>query len=168
MASEAAGAPDAAGNQRDSWAPDDVFNAILRYSVVPTFDLILEGIDGVLLVRRRISPYARLWALPGLRMHKGETLYECLSRIAHDEVGVQIDPYKGRFVNQAVARFQTHQKRQDLSTCYAFNLEIDRVVLNAEHLSSWMFVRDLENIPDAIGGLYSDHLNRYFQTRGEE
>lgn len=150
----------------DPWAPDEVFQSILRYSVVPTFDLVLDGIDGVLLVRRIISPYDGLWALPGLRIFKGETIYECLSRIALHEVGIRVEPVNAKFVNQAVAKFDTHQERQDLSTCYAFKLETDHINLNSDHLSGLTFVKDLANAPSDIGDLYVGHLRCYFEMKG--
>ncbi|HVB42631.1 MAG TPA: NUDIX domain-containing protein [Streptosporangiaceae bacterium] len=152
----------------EAWAPDDVFESILRYSVIPTFDLILEGVEGILLVRRRIAPYRDLWALPGLRILKGEAIEACLERIAHDEVGLQISPAQGMFINQAIAKFKTHHERQDLSTCYAFELEIDQVTLNDEHLSSSIFIRDKSTMPNAIGGLYREHLYRYFDIKNSK
>lgn len=153
------------GARNDAWAPDEVFESILQYSVVPTFDLILESVEGILLVRRRISPYNGLWALPGLRIFRGESVAECLARIAFDEVGLRINSARGTFVNQATVEFRTDSQRQDLSTCYAFELEIDNVVLNDDHLSSWMFIRDVAEIPATTGGLYKEHLNRYFEMR---
>ena len=157
--------PEVGGARNEAWAPAEIFESILRYSVVPTFDLILESVEGILLVRRCISPYKGLWALPGLRIFKGESIAECLARIALDEVGLRVNPAHGTFINQATVKFRTDNERQDLSTCYAFELEIDDVMLNNDHLSAWMFIRDMTKIPVTTGGLYKEHLNRYFEMR---
>jgi ADP-ribose pyrophosphatase YjhB (NUDIX family) len=151
------------GYSDDSWAPQEIFQSILAYSVVPTFDLILKGVDGVLLVKRRIAPYQGLWALPGLRILRSESIPECLERIACMEVGLRLDPSLAVYVNQALAEFDT---RKDLSTCYAFELDIERINLNEDHLSDWMFIKDLANAPASMGELYREHLHRYFAVVG--
>jgi ADP-ribose pyrophosphatase YjhB (NUDIX family) len=148
------------GDHDEVWAPEEIFESILKYSVVPTFDLILKGTQGVLLVKRRIAPYYGLWALPGLRIFKDESLSTCLARIAEDEVGLRIGPSRGTYVNQSVVRFST---RQDLSTCYAFELDIEHVKLNEEHLSDWTFVKTLADVPAETGDLYREHLRHYFE-----
>ena len=56
-------------NDKLVYAPREIFERILKYAVIPTFDLILEcRSQGVVLVRRKIAPYKNTWALPGLRM----------------------------------------------------------------------------------------------------
>jgi ADP-ribose pyrophosphatase YjhB (NUDIX family) len=144
------------------WAPRPVFDSILQYTVIATFDLILESPDGVLLVRRRIEPYRGSWALPGLRMLKGESIGACVQRIAWTEVGCRIDPERRVFVNQTVGRFRSQQHRQDVSTCYAFQLDDKNIELNNDNLSGWMFIEDLESAPKALGRVYRDHLEHYF------
>lgn len=146
------------------WAPRPVFDSILQYTVIATFDLILESSEGVLLVRRRIEPYRGMWGLPGLRMLKGETIEKCLRRIAWTEVGCRIDPQRKVFVNQAIGRFRSQQHRQDVSTCYAFQLDGENIELNRTNLSGWTFIKDLKGAPKAIGGLYLEHLGHYFGT----
>ena len=38
--------------------PKDVYDVILEYAVIPTFDLVIEyGNHGVILVKREIPPY---------------------------------------------------------------------------------------------------------------
>jgi ADP-ribose pyrophosphatase YjhB (NUDIX family) len=146
------------------WAPDEAFAAMLQYGVIPTFDVILHGPDGVLLVRRRISPYANMWALPGLRILKGETIEVCLHRIARDEVGIDVNPAAARFVSQAVVKFSSNYRRQDLSSCYGFEIGAQTVKLNEEHLSDWTFAWDMDSLPTPIGELYRAHLSHYFAS----
>lgn len=153
-------APRSNGGHDEVWAPDEIFDSILKYSVIPTFDLILKGTQGILLVKRCIAPYNGLWALPGLRIFRGESILTCLSRIAEEEVGLDIEPSQGAYVNQSVVGFDT---RHDLSTCYAFELNIDHVTLNEAHLSDWTFVKELADIPAETGDLYREHLRHYFE-----
>jgi ADP-ribose pyrophosphatase YjhB (NUDIX family) len=150
------------GRNTKAWAPDDAFAIMLRYGVIPTFDLILHGPRGVLMVRRRISPYEGAWALPGLRILKGETIEDCLRRIAEDEVGIKIEPAAARFVSQTVVRFPSDHNRQDLSNCYAVEIGTEKVSINKEYLSAWSFAKDLDSMPTPLGDLYRHHLSCYF------
>ena len=144
-----------------AWAPDAVFEAILQYTVIATFDLILEFPKGILLARRRLAPYKGLWALPGLRMLKGETFDQSLRRIARTEAGVRVDAGEKIFVNQAVRKFNS-PIRQDLSTCYAFRLNDQEAQINQERFSGSMYIKAETDIPESIGGIYREHLERYF------
>ena len=135
-----------------AYAPQDVFQQIQRYAVIPTFDLIVWIEEkGVVLVKRKIAPYKATWALPGLRMMKPEGIEDTLARIAEKEIGVAIDPAKHIFIDQYVGKFKTESNRQDLSTCYAFFVDPVEVVLNSEHFSSVRFIRNLEQAPVRTG-----------------
>ncbi len=58
------------------FAPRDIFEKILEYAVIPTFDLVIELPEGgIILLFRKIKPYAHTWALPGLRMLKPESIH---------------------------------------------------------------------------------------------
>lgn len=50
------------------FAPREVFEHVLEYAVIPTFDLVVELPEdgGVVLARRTIAPYRNKRALPGL------------------------------------------------------------------------------------------------------
>jgi ADP-ribose pyrophosphatase YjhB (NUDIX family) len=49
------------------FAPREIFEQILEWSVIPTFDLLIQyGDQGIILVKRKIAPYKDQWALPGL------------------------------------------------------------------------------------------------------
>lgn len=97
--------------------PDEAWEIIRRYAVIPAFDPVIE-IPGrsILLVRRRLVPYRGVWALPGLRMHRPESVSDTLRRIARDQVGLEIDADTRMFLGQYVGRFRTDFQRQDLST----------------------------------------------------
>jgi ADP-ribose pyrophosphatase YjhB (NUDIX family)/GNAT superfamily N-acetyltransferase len=117
------------------FAPREVFDQLLEYMVIPTFDLVIEyGQQGIVLVRRAIAPYQHQWALPGLRMFKGESIDDTLRRIARQEVGLEIDPRQKVLLGQFVGRFKTEHQRQDLSTGYWIKVPPRQpIVLNPAH-----------------------------------
>ena len=48
--------------------------------------------DGALLFTKRdVEPFAGMWRLPGSFLFKGETISECLKRIAKEEVDVDLN-----------------------------------------------------------------------------
>jgi ADP-ribose pyrophosphatase YjhB (NUDIX family) len=150
-------------NNKLVYAPRDIFEQILKYAVIPTFDLIIVcRSQGVVLVRRKIAPYKNTWALPGLRMMKPEGISDTLARIALQEVGVEIESDTRRFIGQYVGRFRTEQGRQDLSTCYAVNCEARKIQINTEHFSGYRFVQGMIEVPENIGAMYLYFLEEYF------
>lgn len=141
------------------YAPREIFEQILTWAVIPTFDLVIEieG-QGFLLVKRKISPYKGQWALPGLRMYKGEEINDSLVRIAQQEVGLRLDPNKKVLIGQYVGKFKTECERQDLSTAYYFKLPSStEVIINPEHFSSYVLTRE---IPKNIGAMYRFYLKK--------
>src|SRR5690606_24956929 len=46
--------------------------------------------DEVLLIRRALPPYAKLWTFPGGRMEAGESAEECARREVREELGVTV------------------------------------------------------------------------------
>jgi ADP-ribose pyrophosphatase YjhB (NUDIX family) len=145
------------------WAPREAFETVLRWAVIPTFDLVLSyGDAGVIVVRRRIAPYKGVWALPGLRMHKPESIEDTLHRIALNELGLEIDPSKRTFLGQYVGRFRTEQGRQDLSTGYHVPVDAAQEIHpNSAHFTSHAIVK---SVPQRVGAMYRFYLERYFET----
>ncbi len=148
------------------FAPQDVFEKILVYAVIPTFDIIVRfGDRGVILVRRKIAPYKNTWALPGLRMMKPEGIEDTLKRIARTAIGVTIDPGRRKFIGQYVGRFRTEHHRQDLSTCYAVPCDARDVVLNREHFTGHCLINGTGEIPVRTGAMYQYFLEMYFDGK---
>ncbi|MBW7955789.1 NUDIX domain-containing protein [Patescibacteria group bacterium] len=145
-------------------APRELFEKMLEYMPIPTFDLIIEyGDQGVLVVKRKIEPYKNVWALPGLRMFKGESIDDTLKRIAKQEVGLHIDVKQKVLVGQFVGKFSTENNRQDISTCYAVRVSSSQSLkINEAHFSRHQFVR---TVPKPIGAMYKQYLNTYFALR---
>lgn len=146
-------------------APPEVFQQILTYMVLPTFDVAIEVPGGgILLVRRKIPPYRNQWALPGLRMCKPEGIDDTIRRVARDEVGLRVNPAERRFLGQFVGRFTTEHGRQDISTGYVVTSATAAISLNRDHFSGCRMVHSLEEVPRNTGAMYRFYLSRYFSN----
>ena len=143
--------------QPATFAPRHIFNQILAWSVIPTFDLVIAyGNQGIIIVKRTIAPYKNQWALPGLRMYKGESIEGTISRIARQELGLTIDPRKRTFLGQYVGRFRTERNRQDISTGYYLEIpDKQPVILNREHFSQY---KTVNNAPKNMGAMYRFYI----------
>ncbi|HSX28736.1 MAG TPA: NUDIX domain-containing protein [Candidatus Saccharimonadales bacterium] len=146
------------------YAPREVFEQILEWAVIPTFDLVIEIEDkGYLMVRRTIEPYKNVWALPGLRMYKDEGIDDTLIRIARQEVGIDINPKDKVLIGQFVGKFKTEHQRQDLSTGYYLKLPAKtKITINKEHFSAYLLTK---KIPDGTGAMYKHYINRVAENK---
>lgn len=146
------------------YAPREVFETILEWAVIPTFDLVVSyGNEGVILVKRKIAPYQGVWALPGLRMYKPESIEDTLRRISKSELGLEIDPANRRFLGQYVGRFRTEHGRQDLSTGYQVEVDSSEAIeLNQEHFSDMQITTE---IPEGTGAMYRYYLEHFWVAR---
>jgi len=145
-------------------APQRDFETILKWAVIPTFDLVIEYGDlGVIVCRRRIAPYQGVWALPGLRMLKPEGIEDTIVRIGRQELGLELDPVGRVFLGQYVGRFRTEHRRQDLSTGFALRVSASQKLKpNREHFSS---VKTVATTPSRTGAMYRHYLERYWTMR---
>lgn len=146
------------------FAPREIFEQILEWSVIATFDLVfeIEG-KGILLLKRTIEPYKGQWALPGLRMYKDESIDNTIVRIAKQEVGIDINPKDKVLVGQFVGKFKTEHQRQDLSTGYYFLLPSStKFEINKNHFSSSQLTYD---IPTGIGAMYKYYVNKILENK---
>ncbi|MDP3997200.1 MAG: NUDIX domain-containing protein [Candidatus Andersenbacteria bacterium] len=144
-------------SNKAKYAPRDVWEQILEWAVIPTFDLVIEyGEKGIVMVKRKIAPYKNQWALPGLRMMKGEEINDTLVRIASQEVGLKINPRKRMFLGQYVGKFKTEKQRQDLSTGYMVRIEeSQQIKINSEHFSAYKIVK---SAPSPMGAMYKFYI----------
>jgi len=146
------------------FAPKEIFQEILKWSVIPTFDLIIKyGDEGILIVKRSIAPYKGQWALPGLRMYKPENINDALKRIAKNELGLTVNPDKKILLGQFVGKFKTENNRQDLSTGYFIKVDSkQKYKINSDHFSTHKIIDSKRQIPKDIGAMYKYYLNIYF------
>lgn len=156
------------GRTNLKWMPRELWDEVLEWCVIPTFDLVVElpGGSGIILVKRIIPPYENKWALPGLRMLKPEGIDDTLSRVASDEIGLALKLEAKRYLGQYVGRFKTEHQRQDISTGYAVPALSDSVRLNTGHFSDYRVIKDKSEVPANIGAMYKYYLDEYFSQRG--
>lgn len=147
--------------------PKEIYDEILEWAVIPTFDLVIEyGAEGIIIIKRKVAPYQNLWALPGRRMLKGESIEDTLIRIANQEGGLLIDPSERTFLGQYVGKFATMQNRQDISTGYSVRCSSDqKISFDKNRYSSMNLVKSRDEIPSRIGSMYAFFLNRYFDLK---
>jgi len=146
------------------FAPRKSFEQMLKYTVIPTFDLVLEQEGrGVIFGKRKIPPYKGKWALPGLRMLKSEGINDTLERIAKQEVGANINPDERVFLGQYVGKFRTEHNRQDLSTGYYLRVPYEeKIVMNPQHFSDIAVTRKL---PEHTGAMYAFYFQKYVELK---
>lgn len=61
-----------------------------RHPVPGVGAVIIDG-DRILLVQRDRDPGSGLWAVPGGKLHLGETMREAARREAHEETGLDVE-----------------------------------------------------------------------------
>lgn len=73
------------------WMPRELFDQI--YSRVPrlSVDLLVRTDEGVALTKRDIEPCVGQWHMPGGTVFFGEKLEDAIRRIAHDEIGSDVE-----------------------------------------------------------------------------
>lgn len=148
------------------FAPREIFEQILEWAVIPTFDLLIEVEAGqVVIVHRKIQPYGNTWALPGLRMYKPESIKDALERIARNELGLSIDAASAELLGQYVGKFKTEHHRQDLSSGYLVKATSRHISLNEEHFYSYKLITAPSEIPAKTGAMYRYYLQQYFKSR---
>ena len=142
------------------FAPKETFDEILKWAVIPTFDMVIQyGDQGIIFVIRTIAPYKNQWALPGLRMLKGESIDDTLKRIAWQEVGLRIIPKNKILLGQFVGKFKTENSRQDLSTGYLVKVEDSKAIkINEGHFSAYQVTK---KIPEGAGAMYRYYAQQW-------
>ena len=73
-----------------SWIPDSTWEEIVAHAPIPSVDLVVDCVDGVLLARRQNEPARGEWFVPGGRVQKGEPIRETVHRVAREELGVDV------------------------------------------------------------------------------
>jgi len=149
------------------FAPTETFETMLEWGVMPTFDLIIKQENkGIIIVKRKISPYKNVWALPGLRQYKGEKHKETLERIANKELALKINPKSAKIIDQYDGFFSTEHNRQDMSTGYLIEISKNQTVnFNKEHFSAIKYINHKEEIPKNTGAMYKFYLHKYFEGK---
>jgi len=128
------------------WMPERLWRQVLAHVPIPCVDVILENLKGeVLLGWRKISPYANVWALPGGRALKGESLRASARRIL-EEYGLSAREFF--LVGVFPVKFPS---RADFTCCVASKRWSGRAEPDGVEFSSFLWTR---MIPKKTGGNY--------------
>jgi colanic acid biosynthesis protein WcaH len=77
----------------------ETFLEVVRLSPLVSIDLIVRDSQGrVLLGLRANRPAQNTWFVPGGRIAKDERIAAALTRVAYEELGVELDPSVARFL----------------------------------------------------------------------
>lgn len=75
---------------------DYIFSKVPRIVV----DLVIKTPRGIVLTKRKISPYKGKWHTPGGTIRMGETLNDAVERVAMEELGVKVKIEKFVGINE--------------------------------------------------------------------
>ncbi len=71
---------------------EKTFSTIIKNTPLISIDLIIKNKEGkILLGMRKNEPAKNFWFVPGGRIFKDEPIRDALKRLAHDELGLEID-----------------------------------------------------------------------------
>lgn len=73
------------------WIAGSEWQTIVANVPILSVDLVVMTPDGVVLGRRANEPAQGKWFVPGGRVRKGESLAAAVHRVAHDELGVEVE-----------------------------------------------------------------------------
>lgn len=135
------------------WIPEPVWRQVKRSIPIACVDVLLENSKGeILLGWRKISPYGNVWATPGGRILRGESLRNAAHRILR-EYGLR----GGNFFLVGVfpVKFPT---RADVAICVATNKPSGHPVADGYEFSSFKWTR---TVPTKTGSNYAKMILRW-------
>lgn len=77
--------------ERVDWVSGDDWKTVVSNVPIVSVDLVVLSPEGIVFGYRTNEPAADQWFVPGGRVHKGERLEEAVHRVAHEELGVDIE-----------------------------------------------------------------------------
>lgn len=79
--------------------PQKLFLQTFKYVPRVAFNLLVRNKSGEILLAKRLSPpFADSWHMPGSYLLRGETINECIKRIAKDELGIDLNGQDTEFL----------------------------------------------------------------------
>ncbi len=92
------------------------------YSHVPRIcvDLVINSEEGVLLTKRKLSPWKGKWHIPGGRIFFGETIEKAIERIAKEELNTTVKVIK----NLGYIEYLWEEGRERHSISFPFLVKI--------------------------------------------
>jgi colanic acid biosynthesis protein WcaH len=153
-------------NGNDKLTPED-FAQVIRHAPLVSIDLIVRNQKGqVLLGKRRNAPAEGFWFVPGGRIYKGEKLVDALTRVIHEELGVNVESHSASFFGLFDHIFEDNVfDDPSFGTHYivlAHQLELDELPASLpteEHDKyQWLSTMQIENSTDV-----HPHTKAYFR-----
>lgn len=124
---------------------------------VPTVDIIIKYMDGIILIRRKNPPEG--WALPGGFVDYGETLEDAASREAGEETGLKV-----KLVRQLHTYSDPSRDPRQHTISTVFVAEASGKAKAGDDAAGLGIFR-ADNLPDDIVFDHREILNDYFTGR---
>jgi ADP-ribose pyrophosphatase YjhB (NUDIX family) len=141
----------------NEWMPERLWRQVKRSIPIACVDVLLENSKGeILLGWRKIPPYSNVWATPGGRLYRGESLRGAADRILS---GYGLRAGNLFLVGVFPIRFPT---RADVVTCLASNRPIGKATPDGFEFSKFRWTK---NAPSETGSNYASMILRWRQLR---
>ncbi len=135
------------------WIPERVWRQVKRSIPIPCVDVLLENSKGeILLGWRKITPYGNVWATPGGRICRGESLRSAADRILN-EYGLSASNL--HLVGVFPVKFPT---RADVTICVASNKPSGQATADGYEFSSFKWTK---KVPSKTGANYARMILRW-------
>lgn len=135
------------------WMPEHLWRQVKRSIPIPCLDIILQNSkDEILLGWRKILPYRNVWAFPGGRIYRGESLRDAANRIL-SEYGLSAGNLF--LVGVFPVKFPT---RADFTACVASNKPGGQALPDGHEFSSFKWTKQ---VPSKIGANYVRMILRW-------
>ncbi|WP_436903790.1 GDP-mannose mannosyl hydrolase [Halovenus halobia] len=131
------------------WIPDDEWATIVRNVPIVSVDLLVRVDGGLLLGKRTNEPAKGEWFIPGGRVHKGETRTDAVTRIAKDELGVDVEIVEslGAFEHiYETSELDNVETKHYLANGYVVTPATDQFQPDGQHADFRVF----NSIPDSL------------------
>ncbi len=128
-----------------------------RRNPVPTVDIIIRYLDGIVLIRRKNPPFG--WAIPGGFVDYGETLEAAAAREAREETGLDVRLIRQLHTYSDPAR---DPRQHTISTVFVAD---GAGTAEAGDDAAGLGVFHEEDLPDDIAFDHRQILNDYFSGR---
>ncbi len=128
-----------------------------RRNPLPTVDVIIKYMDGIILIKRKNPPEG--WALPGGFVDYGETLENAAVREAREETGLDI---------KLIRQFHSYSdpvrdpRQHTISTVFIAEAS-GKAEAADDAIEAGIFKKD--NLPDKMAFDHREILNDYFSGR---
>ncbi|MCL4365737.1 NUDIX domain-containing protein [Patescibacteria group bacterium] len=134
--------------------PADIFLKTFKYIPRIALNLIITNNKGeILLAKRAKPPLVNFWHFPGSFLLKGEKLNICLTRIAKDELGLNIDSKKTKLLG-IFEDLKGDSRGHVIDVMYGIKITAINPLLTKDSKEIAFF----KNLPDKIGFNHKETL----------